>query len=60
MRTLVNNSFIHKEMYAVRNFRQGFAKGLIVGGLHFGTQLINGGAGFFGQTEISCRLSDNS
>lgn len=47
--TLVNNSAIHKEMYAVRNFRQGFAKGLIVGGLHFGTQLITGGVGFFGR-----------
>src|ERR1035437_2519392 len=46
---LLNNSDIHKEMYAVRNFRQGFAKGLIVGGLHFGTQLITGGAGFFGR-----------
>jgi len=46
---LVNNSHIHKEMYAVRNFRQGFAKGLIIGGLHFGTQLITGGAGFFGR-----------
>ena len=46
---LVNNSPIHKEMYAVRNFRQGFAKGLIIGGLHFGTQLITGGAGFFGR-----------
>jgi electron-transferring-flavoprotein dehydrogenase len=46
---LVNSSAIHKEMYAVRNFRQGFAKGLIVGGLHFGTQLITGGAGFFGR-----------
>jgi electron-transferring-flavoprotein dehydrogenase len=47
--TLVNNSAIHKEMYAVRNFRQGFAKGLFVGGLHFGAQLITGGAGFFGR-----------
>jgi electron-transferring-flavoprotein dehydrogenase len=47
--TLINNSAIHKEMYAVRNFRQGFAKGLIAGGLHFGTQLITGGAGFFGR-----------
>jgi electron-transferring-flavoprotein dehydrogenase len=47
--TLVNNSPIHKELYAVRNFRQGFAKGLIIGGLHFGTQLITGGAGFFGR-----------
>jgi len=47
--TLLNNSSIHKEMYAVRNFRQAFAKGLIIGGLQFGTQLITGGAGFFGR-----------
>jgi len=47
--SLLNNSAIHKEMYAVRNFRQGFAKGLIIGGLHFGTQLFTGGAGFFGR-----------
>src|SRR5664280_2091154 len=46
---LLNNSTIHKEMYAVRNFRQAFAKGLIIGGLQFGTQLITGGAGFFGR-----------
>jgi electron-transferring-flavoprotein dehydrogenase len=47
--TLVNNSNIHKELYAVRNFRQGFEKGLISGGLHFATQLLTGGAGFFGR-----------
>ncbi len=47
--TLVNNSIIRKEMYPVRNFRQGFAKGLFVGGFLFGTQLITGGAGFFGR-----------
>jgi electron-transferring-flavoprotein dehydrogenase len=47
--TLLNNSPIQKELYAVRNFRQGFAKGLITGGLQFGTQLITGGAGFFGR-----------
>jgi electron-transferring-flavoprotein dehydrogenase len=46
---LINNSFIHKELHAVRNFRQAFAKGLIIGGLHFGTQLITGGAGFAGR-----------
>jgi electron-transferring-flavoprotein dehydrogenase len=46
---LFNNSAIHKEMYAVRNFRQAFAKGLIIGGLQFGTQLITGGAGFIGR-----------
>lgn len=47
--TLVNNSWIYKELYPVRNFRQGFAKGLILGGMHFGTQLITGGAGFVGR-----------
>ena len=46
---LLNNSFIHKELYPVRNFRQALAKGLIAGGLHFATQLITGGAGFFGR-----------
>jgi electron-transferring-flavoprotein dehydrogenase len=46
---LVNKSPVYKELYAVRNFRQGFAKGLIIGGLHFGTQLITGGTGFFGR-----------
>jgi electron-transferring-flavoprotein dehydrogenase len=46
---LLKNSIVHKEMYPVRNFRQGFAKGLIVGGIHYGTQLITGGAGFFGR-----------
>jgi len=46
---LMNNSPVYRELYAVRNFRQGFANGLIAGGLHFGTQLITGGAGFFGR-----------
>jgi len=47
--TLINSSLIHREMYPVRNFRQGFANGLILGALHFGSQLITGGAGFFGR-----------
>ena len=47
--TLLNNSSIYKEMYPVRNFRQGFAKGLIIGGMQFGSQLITGGSGFFGR-----------
>jgi electron-transferring-flavoprotein dehydrogenase len=47
--TLMGSSIIHKEMYPVRNFRQGFAKGLLIGGMLFGTQLITGGAGFFGR-----------
>jgi electron-transferring-flavoprotein dehydrogenase len=36
-------------MYPVRNFRQGFAKGLYAGGFHFATQLLTGGAGFYGR-----------
>ncbi len=47
--TKVNNSNIYKEMYPVRNFRQGFLKGLIPGGVQFGTQLVTGGAGFSGK-----------
>ncbi|HEX7583887.1 MAG TPA: electron-transfer flavoprotein:ubiquinone oxidoreductase [Prolixibacteraceae bacterium] len=47
--TLVNNSLIYKDMYPVRNFRQGFANGLIAGGFQFGAQLITGGAGFLGR-----------
>ena len=47
--TLVNSSMIYKDMYPVRNFRQAFSKGLVVGGMHFGTQLITGGAGFSGR-----------
>ena len=47
--TLIYNGDIKEELYAVRNFRQGFEKGLIAGGLHFGTQLLTGGAGFFGR-----------
>lgn len=46
---LVKKSTIRKEMYPVRNFRQGFAKGIIPGAFHFGTQLITGGAGFAGR-----------
>ncbi len=47
--TLVNSSLIYKDMYPVRNFRQAFAKGIIAGSMHFGAQLITGGAGFCGR-----------
>ena len=46
---LIWKSNIRKELYPVRNVRQGFVKGIIPGGLHFGTQLITGGAGFCGR-----------
>jgi len=48
----IDTSFIHKELYPVRNFRQAFAKGLIKGAFLFGTQLISGGAGFAGKLKI--------
>lgn len=41
----VNDSWIRKEMYPVRNFRQGFAKGLVTGGINFALQLISAGRG---------------
>ncbi|MBB3188565.1 electron transfer flavoprotein-ubiquinone oxidoreductase [Microbacter margulisiae] len=47
--SLIQNSLIYKELYPVRNFRQGFSKGLICGGFHFATQLITGGSGFVGK-----------
>lgn len=50
--TLVDASFIYKEMYPFRNFRQGFANGLICGGFHFGTQIITCGAGFSGRLRV--------
>ena len=46
---LIKDSVIYRDMYPVRNFRQGFSSGLLIGALHFGTQLITGGAGFFGR-----------
>ncbi|MDR2854123.1 MAG: electron transfer flavoprotein-ubiquinone oxidoreductase [Prevotellaceae bacterium] len=46
---LVEQSQIHKDMYPVRNVRQGFAKGMILGVFHFGTQIVTCGAGLFGK-----------
>jgi electron-transferring-flavoprotein dehydrogenase len=46
---LINDSFIRRDLFPVRNFRQAFSKGLIAGGLQFATQLITGGAGFLGR-----------
>lgn len=48
---LIKESVIYKEMYPVRNFRQAMAKGMFVGGFHFATQLITGGAGFCGRLQ---------
>ncbi len=39
-------SWVFKEMWQVRNFHQGFAKGMIGGIFHTGAQMITGGRGF--------------
>jgi len=46
---LVYKSPIYKELDRVRNFRQGFTHGMIMGAFHFGTQLVTCGAGLFGK-----------
>ncbi len=46
------NSIFHKELYPVRNFRQGFARGMFAGVFHFGTQIITCGAGFCGKLKV--------
>ena len=46
---LVRKSSIYKELHRVRNFRQGFLHGMMVGAFNFGTQLVTFGAGFFGK-----------
>jgi electron-transferring-flavoprotein dehydrogenase len=42
---LFRESAAHRELHPVRNFRQGFARNLILGGLQFGAQLVTGGRG---------------
>lgn len=46
---IIKKSSIYKELYRVRNFRQGFIYGMIIGAFHFGSQLVTCGAGFFGK-----------
>jgi len=42
----IKNGPVGRELWPVRNFRQGFKKNLILGMLNFGTLLISGGRGF--------------
>jgi len=44
---LVNASFIHKEMYPIRNMRAVMNDGMVLGGLKMGVQLITGGTCLF-------------
>lgn len=46
------NGVVYKELYPVRNFRQGFAGGLVAGAFHFVAQFITGGAGFSGKLKV--------
>jgi len=39
-------SWVFSEMWQVRNFHQGFEKGLIIGMMHTGAQMLTGGRGF--------------
>jgi electron-transferring-flavoprotein dehydrogenase len=41
---LVNDSFIHKELYPTRNMRAVMQDGMVLGGLKMGIQLLTGGA----------------
>ncbi|MCL2072649.1 MAG: electron transfer flavoprotein-ubiquinone oxidoreductase [Marinilabiliaceae bacterium] len=45
----IKKSNIYKELFPVRNFRQGFINGLLAGFFNFGTQIVTCGAGFFGK-----------
>jgi len=42
----VRGSWIHQELWGVRNFHQGFERGLWMGMLDAGLQLVTGGLGF--------------
>ncbi|MBU1668900.1 electron transfer flavoprotein-ubiquinone oxidoreductase [bacterium] len=43
----VNKSFIHKEMYPIRNMRAVMQDGMLLGGLKMGVQLVTGGTCLF-------------
>ena len=42
--TLINDSFIYKELYPTRNMRAVMQDGMVLGGLKMGIQLLTGGA----------------
>ncbi len=46
---LFKESNAFEEMYRARNFRQSFAKGMVVGAINFAAILVTGGAGIFGR-----------
>ncbi|MDR3328062.1 MAG: electron transfer flavoprotein-ubiquinone oxidoreductase [Prevotellaceae bacterium] len=54
----VKESLIYREMRPVRNFRQGFSKGMLVGMFNFGTLLVTAGAGFWGKLKTHSDSSE--
>ena len=42
-------SWARSELYSVRNWRQGYSKGIMVGNAHFAAQMLTGGRGFVGR-----------
>jgi electron-transferring-flavoprotein dehydrogenase len=54
----VNNSFIYKEMYPIRNMRAVMQEGMILGGLKMGIQLVTGGTCLFvPKVEADCETT---
>jgi len=53
-----DESIIYNEMRKCRNFRAGFSKGTIIGMINFGTQIVTGGAGFFGKLKTHSDSSE--
>ncbi len=51
--TRYKNSWIHEELWKVRNFHQGYDNGLISGMVHTGAQMVSGGRGFSARLESS-------
>ncbi len=51
--TRFENSWARDELHRVRNFRQGFEKGLVAGLVHTGFQMISGGRGLFDRKRIA-------
>lgn len=48
----IKESWIFKELHLVRNFHQGFQKGLIPGMIHTGLQMFSGGRGLINKFKI--------
>lgn len=48
----INDSFVKKELYRVRNFHQALSKGMIAGMPHIALQEITGGRGLFDHMKI--------